>query len=152
MATVNHSNLSDPYLHEPKGASTATAGEIYVADGAGSGSWAGGKRYITGVISDISTASTVYIPCPEAGTATQVTLVLGGTIATADAVITLANAAAATAGTATVAFTGSAAGDIDTITPASNNTVTANSFFTLATDGASSNTVPLYYTIQLEVT
>lgn len=39
MADVNHSSLTDPYLHEPKGASTATAGQIYVADGAGSGSW-----------------------------------------------------------------------------------------------------------------
>lgn len=34
-----HSTLTDPYLHEPKGASTADAGMVYVADGAGSGTW-----------------------------------------------------------------------------------------------------------------
>ncbi len=39
MANINHVNLTDPYLHEPKGASTADNGEIYVADGAGSGTW-----------------------------------------------------------------------------------------------------------------
>ena len=39
MANVNHSALTDPYLHEPKGAATAVAGAEYVADGAGSGDW-----------------------------------------------------------------------------------------------------------------
>lgn len=39
MADVQHSSLTDPELHEPKGASTATSGEVFVADGAGSGSW-----------------------------------------------------------------------------------------------------------------
>jgi len=39
MATVEHNTLSDPLIHEPKGASTATAGQVYVADGLGSGAW-----------------------------------------------------------------------------------------------------------------
>ena len=39
MANVNHSALTDPYLHEPKGVATATAGRHYHADGAGSGAW-----------------------------------------------------------------------------------------------------------------
>lgn len=34
-----HSTLSDPNLHEPKGASTATENKVYVSDGAGSGAW-----------------------------------------------------------------------------------------------------------------
>lgn len=34
-----HKDLTDPQLHEPKGASTATSGTVYVADGAGSGSF-----------------------------------------------------------------------------------------------------------------
>jgi hypothetical protein len=37
--TVEHQDILDPYRHEPKGASTAVAGAIYVADGAGSGTW-----------------------------------------------------------------------------------------------------------------
>lgn len=36
---IEHSELPDELLHEPKGASTAVAGTIYVADGAGSGSF-----------------------------------------------------------------------------------------------------------------
>ena len=31
--------MTDPELHEPKGASIATAGEVYTADGLGSGAW-----------------------------------------------------------------------------------------------------------------
>lgn len=39
MANVSHVDLTDPNLHEPKGVATATAGQVYQADGAGSGSW-----------------------------------------------------------------------------------------------------------------
>lgn len=51
MANVNHSSLSDPYLHEPKGASTALPGQIYVADGAGSGNWVENSRAIGAYLS-----------------------------------------------------------------------------------------------------
>jgi len=40
MATIQHKDLPESVLHEPKGASTANAGDVYVSDGAGSGSWA----------------------------------------------------------------------------------------------------------------
>lgn len=36
---IEHSELPDNLLHEPKGASTAVAGTVYVADGSGSGSF-----------------------------------------------------------------------------------------------------------------
>jgi len=39
MADIQHSQLQDPQIHEPKGVSTAAAGSVYVADGAGSGVW-----------------------------------------------------------------------------------------------------------------
>lgn len=39
MATIQHSLLTSTDLHEPKGISTASSGEVYVADGTGSGSW-----------------------------------------------------------------------------------------------------------------
>jgi hypothetical protein len=54
MATVQHSALTDPNIHEPKGVSTAAAGKVYVANGSGSGNWvypaghAYGDMYITG--------------------------------------------------------------------------------------------------------
>jgi hypothetical protein len=39
MATIQHENIVDPYIHEPKGVAAANDGELYVADGAGSGAW-----------------------------------------------------------------------------------------------------------------
>jgi hypothetical protein len=34
-----HDSITDPNIHEPTGAASATAGEVYVSDGAGSGLW-----------------------------------------------------------------------------------------------------------------
>lgn len=42
MPNVSHSSLTAANLHEPKGAASASAGMVYVANGAGSGAW----RYI----------------------------------------------------------------------------------------------------------
>jgi hypothetical protein len=39
MAKIQHADLPDQYLHEPKGASTALIDTVYVADGNGSGSF-----------------------------------------------------------------------------------------------------------------
>ena len=39
MADIEHATLPDELLHEPKGASKAVAGTVYVADGAGKGSF-----------------------------------------------------------------------------------------------------------------
>lgn len=39
MANVSHKDLPDSELHEPKGVATATANQVYVADGAASGAW-----------------------------------------------------------------------------------------------------------------
>lgn len=50
MANVNHSTLTDPYLHEPKGVAAATNGSVYYADGAGSGSWEHSTHYVGGYV------------------------------------------------------------------------------------------------------
>lgn len=39
MPTISHSALSGNDLHEPLGVATATANQVYVSDGAGSGEW-----------------------------------------------------------------------------------------------------------------
>lgn len=36
---MQHKDIADPEIHEPKGVSSAATGTVYVADGAGSGSW-----------------------------------------------------------------------------------------------------------------
>lgn len=40
IGDIQHSELPDNLLHEPKGASTAAAGTLYIADGEGSGTFA----------------------------------------------------------------------------------------------------------------
>lgn len=71
MANVNHSTLTDPYLHEPKGVASAGAGELYYANGTGSGSWLPSHVHCTadagfntaGVASvSVSTAQTPIVP------------------------------------------------------------------------------------------
>lgn len=39
MANVEHSSIADPNIHEPKGVATAASGKVYIANGAGSGTW-----------------------------------------------------------------------------------------------------------------
>lgn len=40
MANVQHSAITDPNIHEPKGIVGVAAGKVYVTNGSGSGAWA----------------------------------------------------------------------------------------------------------------
>ncbi|MBL4940477.1 MAG: hypothetical protein JKY81_02295 [Colwellia sp.] len=81
MADIEHKNIADPSIHEPKGVSSATAGQTYIADGAGGGAWTTTST-IAGSVSqgvydynDLATASTpitLAISSTPAG-ATEVT-------------------------------------------------------------------------------
>jgi hypothetical protein len=150
MADVQHASLTDPYLHEPKGAASANAGEVYVADGAGSGDWSARQYTINALIADVSSSETVYVPIPYSGTVVKVVSVLEGAITVADATVIVSNSSAASMGTLTIAYTSSAAGDVDTLVPASNNTVTDNDYITIATDGGSTDAQKLWLTIVVE--
>lgn len=52
--TIQHSIITDPDIHEPKGVASATAGKVYISNGSGTGAWgyapakAHGEIYITG--------------------------------------------------------------------------------------------------------
>lgn len=55
MSNVSHASLTGAELHEPKGVAVAGLGEVYVADGAGSGNWANvGTSSFTGMIADFT--------------------------------------------------------------------------------------------------
>lgn len=150
MPTVDHSALTGAELHEPKGADSANAGEVYVATGGGTGAWTAREYHLTAVIADVSTAETVYVAIPYSGNVAKVTSVLEGAITTADATITVKDNAANSMGTLTIAQSGSAAGDIDTLTPASNQDVTDSDFITIETDGGSSTAQKLWLTVTVE--
>ena len=154
MANVQHSALTGSDLHEPKGVASATAGKVYISDGSGSGAWTSAGEIITGYIDDVSTAEVVHVPMPFAGTISKVITVLEGAITSADATITVKNASAASMGTLVIDYdkapSGSAAGDVNTLAPSSNNTVTANTFITVETDGNSHTARKLRFAVVLD--
>jgi hypothetical protein len=175
LANVEHSDITDPEIHEPKGASAAGADTVYIADGAGSGAWSGVTGdaldataatkiqawidddtitvpktvWISAVIDDISTASTVLVPIPAACTVVGARTALGGAITVADATVTFKDHTGATMGTITVAFTSSAAGDEDSVTMSANNELAAATFIQISTDGGSTDAQKLYVTIEI---
>ena len=154
MANVNHSSLTDPYLHEPKGVATATSGDVYVANGSGSGAWTAKQTLIElsieGYLEDVSSVEKVYVPIPFAGTVSKVLTVLEAAISSSNSIVTVKNSAGSSMGTLTITASGSAAGDIDILSPTSNNTVTSDSFITIESDGGSTNTAKLRFVVVLD--
>ena len=59
--TVQHNAITDPDIHEPKGIAAATAGKVYVSDGASSGEWkyAPGKAHAELYITSGATTHTL---------------------------------------------------------------------------------------------
>ena len=105
---------------------------------------------MTASIADISTAGQIYVVSPVAGTISKIYSVINGAIGTANAVLTPKIAGTAiTDGAITVAFTSSAAGDVDSSTPSAANVITAGAAIEIETDGASSNTVEVVLTIEI---
>lgn len=71
MAGIAHKDLTDPQLHEPKGASEATIGETIFADGNGGTTWGPieiDKLSFEKEVVEIVTDSSVT-DCPEASVA-----------------------------------------------------------------------------------
>lgn len=110
------------------------------------------KIFLTGEIADVSTASSVRIPIVDdmEGEVIDVTTVLGGAIATANAVITVSKNNASM-GTVTIATASSAEGDIDSLQPTSDNRfLVAGDWLELTTNGASTNTVPVGFVVTIK--
>lgn len=92
-------------------------------------------------ITDVSTAGQVYVAVPDSGKIVKVFSTLAGAIATADAVLTVKTAEGTVTNTLTIAYSGSAAGDVDTCIPADNNNVVEGGTIEIETAGASTNTI-----------
>ena len=150
MANVTHSSLTGADLHEPKGVATANSEDVYVANGSGSGAWKGQSLLLDLKLTDISGSFDRYVPIPVACTVVQITTALSAAIGGSDLVLTVKNAAGSSMGTITVTQSGSAAGDIDTLTPSSNNTFAANTALEIEGNGGPSSHVDLDVTILLE--
>ena len=66
--SVEHSTLTGSDLHEPKGVASASTGQVYIANGSGSGAWTAhhNRCVLTVELANISAASSCYVATPIA--------------------------------------------------------------------------------------
>lgn len=108
-------------------------------------------RFITVQIEDISTAGQKFVVPGFRGKIKKAWSVINGAIGTADADLTLKiGGTAVTTGVITVATASSAAGDVDSCVPTGANTFGAGASIEVETDGASTNTVEVVVTLEVE--
>ena len=94
--------------------------------------------FITAKIANISTASSTFVPIPDGGRVIKIFTALQAVIATANGGISFEiGGTAITGGGITVAYSGSAVGDVDTAEPTAANDVSEGGTIEMITDGAS---------------
>lgn len=175
--TTNHQDITDPFIHEPKGASTASANEVFVADGAGSGDWEkitgdsfdntsvdsylqnafdtgdvdlNGQWYSLTSLADVSAPSSILVPVLKDCTIVRARCTLSTGITVANATVTFKNSAGSSMGTVVITQSGSTEGSSFTFTPSGNNVLTGPTYFKIETDGGSSTTAVLYILVEFE--
>lgn len=150
---IQHRNIPDGQRHEPKGISTALIDQVYVADGATSGTWKELPFAINAVIDDVSTASFVLIPIPMNVEVQSIRFVLANAITVANSVLTITRAGVDSMGTSTILFTGSAEGTTFDFVPTGNATFSSatQTYLKIATDGASTTASKLFISVKCKV-
>lgn len=151
---TEHVNIPDGERHEPKGISTTTAGQIYRSNGSASGVWKDDVLILSGVIPDVSTASSILIPVLVSGTILSIKAVLGGPITVADSNITITRSSDSSEITSfNISYSGSAEGSSFDSVPSGVSTISSSDdYIKVETDGASTDTANLYISIKMKVT
>ena len=93
--------------------------------------------FLTVHLADLNVAGTFYVAVPDGGKIVSVMTALEAAIATADEDITVKTAEGTVAPVLTIATSGSAAGDVDSIVPTSNNQVVEGETIEIENDGES---------------
>lgn len=153
MATL-HSTITGADNHEPKGAESASAGQVYRSDGSGSGTWSSVlaaevpiadpnnvitatdvetalyelyqvENLIEGQFASAASAETILMPIPFSCRVVSVTFILAGAITTDSPVVTVTRSDGAAMGTQTITFSGSAEGTGFTFIPTGNDVFTS---------------------------
>ena len=95
--------------------------------------------FIVGKIHNISTAGSSFVVAPDSGKIIKIYTTIKNAITSANAGLSFELAGTAvTDGGITIAYSGSAAGDVDSATPSSANYVEEGQTIEMITDGASS--------------
>ena len=103
-------------------------------------------------IADGSADATYYLVSPYAGTIKKIYTVTDGAVGTADITVTgKIGSTAITDGAVTIATSGSAAGDVDSVTPSAENVITAGAAMNFVVAGGGSGGTPrIRVTVVLE--
>lgn len=145
-----HKDLTGADLHEPKGISSATSGQVYIANGLGSGTWTSKNSDIlnantfqlTGNIDDLGTASSsCFFYVHQKSQMTKLACVTFAALTGANAVLSIYINGVLFADSLTVPFTGSSAGGSAVTNIVTANTLTAGSVVEIRSDGGPSNAV-----------
>lgn len=160
-----HKDLTGANLHEPKGVAAASSNSAYFADGSGSGSWRkisaddlgssieANTIYMGTVLADVSTASFVLVPVPENMTLISALMVLGDSITDSDAEVSFTRNDSSSMGpSVTIEYSGSDEGTSFPFTSTTNSLVSSGGYVKVATDGASTGSVPLFITLKFKRT
>ena len=103
--------------------------------------------FLTSTIADISTASSTFVAVPDGGKIIKIITALQGAITSVNGGISFEiGGTAITGGGITVAYSGSAAGDVDTAVPTAANDVLEDGTIEMITNGASSGAKKLNVT------
>lgn len=151
-----HKDLTGAEVHEPKDIDIASAGDVYMADGSGSGSWepayqgilAINQYWLNAEMQDISAASNrVYFYVPVTSEIVSLSAILNGAITTANATLSIYVNGVLFADDLDVPFAGSTAGSVASVNVITANTVNAGSVIEVRSDGASDTTQKAYITL-----
>ena len=107
--------------------------------------------YLTASMADISAAGSCWVACPVRGKITRAYSVIEGAITGADCTWSMEVNDVAVTGTATVAYSGSAAGDVDVVIPTAGTAVNPGDRIEFKSAGESSTTAIARFTVAIEV-
>ena len=170
---TQHSLITGPDNHEPKGVESASINTVYVANGAGSGTWKNtetkdvgvtdtnsvisssnldgalyelyqGSYISNGVFTDVASSETLLVPIPWNCQITSIKMILAGPITTANSTITVTRSDGAAMGSQVISFSGSAEGTTFVFTPSGNSTFTNHNYVKLVSDGGASGVSKMY--------
>ena len=103
-------------------------------------------------MADCSTPGSAFTAAPCRGKVVKMGSVIHAAVTTADNAITTKIAGAAvTGGGWTIAFTGAAPGDVDTVVPAGGNTVNEDDIIEFISDGAGNGPVPATFFADIQI-
>jgi len=145
---IEHADLTGDQLHEPKGVEGASLGDIYVANGTGSGTWENPLESIYNRnqyameqrFDDLAAAGSIYFNTPFKSEINRLNIILYGPV-DADTAITIYIGGVLFADSLTLAAAGSAAGQVKSLSVTTPHTVSANTVIQITSDGAATASV-----------